>query len=81
MANSRLYLYHPPSNLGLYLGKRMAFGWYGAPKELTNKMNRFFAEAEDYSDDESQDNFVLLNEWNMKDIPIINKMRKLKEEI
>jgi hypothetical protein len=32
MANNRLYLVHEPSMTGVFLGKRMAWGWY-FPKE------------------------------------------------
>jgi len=56
MANNRLYLVHRPTNASVYLGKRMAHGWYGAYPELGEKMAEFFEAAGDYLD---QDDFVL----------------------
>jgi hypothetical protein len=34
MANNRMYLLHRPSGAHLYLGKRMASGWYDAPRQF-----------------------------------------------
>lgn len=57
MANNRLWLVHRPSGLSVFLGKRMASGWYGAPPDLGEKLNSLFTAAEDAEG--SQDDFVL----------------------
>ncbi len=58
MANNRMWLVHRPSQLGISLGKRMGWGWYGAPeKELLEKFYSYL--SENY---EGQDDFVLLME-------------------
>jgi len=42
MANNRLWLVHEPSGESIYLGKRMGYGWYGAPDSLGEQLNQWF---------------------------------------
>jgi len=59
MANNRMFLIHKPSKLGIMLGKRMGWGWYGAPDAF--ELRRFY----DYLADNiegSQDDFILAME-------------------
>jgi hypothetical protein len=59
MANNRMFLVHIPSKLGIYIGKRMGFGWYDAPEKP--KLEAFY----DYLEQNpigSQDDFTLIME-------------------
>ena len=40
MANNRLFIMHMPSKVCVYLGKRMASGWYDAPDR--DKIQAFY---------------------------------------
>jgi len=60
MANNRMYLIHKPSKLGICLGKRMAWGWYGAPNQ--NFLDQFFTFLSENYLEGSQDDFVLAME-------------------
>ena len=67
MANNRMFLVHVPSGLGVHLGKRMAYGWYGADQELGERLNRFYAMLterglEEGGNVEEQDAFALAME-------------------
>jgi hypothetical protein len=68
MANNRMYLVHR-SGKGIYLGKRMADGWYDAPENLGMKLQALFdvTEFEDNTDD-----FMLVMERANKGSYIIN---------
>ena len=37
-----MFLVHVPSGLGVHLGKRMAYGWYGAADDLAARLQRFY---------------------------------------
>ena len=65
MANNRMYLVHKPSGLGVYLGKRMGYGWYDAPEDLGVKMNDLFEEC---IGEGNQDDFAIVME-NAKGLP------------
>lgn len=63
MANNRLWLVHRPSGAAVFLGKRMAFGWYQNMGEtIEGRLDAFFSEACDVSDLKSQDDFILVME-------------------
>lgn len=59
MANNRMYLVHLPSKTGVFLGKRMAGGWYGAPEDLPARLDELFAVA---GESDQQDHFCLMFE-------------------
>lgn len=40
MANNRMYLMHRPSGLYIYLGKRLANGWFDIPDNLGFKIEQ-----------------------------------------
>lgn len=56
MANNRMYLVHRPSNKFVFLGKRMANGWYHVPSNLEEKITELFSLDENV---ETQDDFVI----------------------
>ena len=63
MANNRMFLMHRPSGLAVYLGKRMAWGWYGTPENIAENIKNLF----DVSIDETckpsdQDDFCIAME-------------------
>jgi len=62
MANNRMFLIHKPSKLGIMLGKRLGWGWYGAPDK--SEVERFYKYLSDNPEsyDGSQDDFVLAME-------------------
>ena len=55
MANNRMFLLHNPSGLCVYLGKRLAWGWYSVPKDLGKQLQTLFdhlrANPEGHQDD------------------------------
>ena len=51
MANNRLWLVHRPSGRRVFLGKRMAWGWYGAPEDTGARLNAMFEAIECDQDD------------------------------
>ena len=66
MANNRLWLIHQTSKTGIMLGKRMGWGWYQPPEAI--ELQEFYDFTSEYSDNESQDDFILVREdqpgWN-----------------
>lgn len=62
MANNRMYLVHRPTRLGIYLGKRMAIGWYGVPPVLAARLQSLFDQVEQADYDGSQDDFAVVLE-------------------
>jgi hypothetical protein len=54
-----MYLVHKPSGLGVFIGKRMGYGWYDAPDG--DKIQKFYDRVE-YEGEGSRDDFVLLME-------------------
>ena len=76
-----MFLVHRPTGLAIYLGKRMGWGWYGAPEDTGSELNRFYEYLERECGD-GQDNFVLVNEldgvrWKYTDEKV-NGFRKLR---
>ena len=76
MANNRMYLVHTPTGLAVFLGKRMAHGWYrnsisDTNAELTNLYEVLDEMDPPYAND--QDNFKVIFEldtldWNYGEI-------------
>lgn len=64
MANNRMFLVYRPTGYAVPLGKRMGFGWYDAPEDLSEMMMDLFKHAEDAAIelDASQDDFVICAE-------------------
>lgn len=62
MANNRLWLLHRPSGERIFLGKRMALGWYGAPDDLGAQITELYEKIEREYGVEEQDDFVLAME-------------------
>lgn len=58
MANNRMRLAHRPSGQSIRLGKRMGWGWYGAPTEA--ELNAFYDRCLEHGG--GQDDFVLTME-------------------
>ena len=53
MANNRMFLLHRPSGMAVYLGKRMATGWYDAPDDAGQRITTLFDMVErDHCDSE-----------------------------
>ena len=46
MANNRMFLVYRPTGDAVYLGKRMAIGWYDTPKNVAQKIMELFEKAE-----------------------------------
>jgi hypothetical protein len=59
MANNRMYLLHRPSGKAVYLGKRLGWGWYNVPDDLTMRVNELFRLVEEGEVDGSQDDFCI----------------------
>ncbi len=58
MANNRMYLVFRPTGEKVFLGKRLAHGWYGVPEDLAHRLEEMFERVQ-MEDAESQDDFVL----------------------
>lgn len=69
MANNRLFLVHRPSGTKIYLGKRMAVGWYDGP---STEVNEFFGRCAGPPD--GQDDFCLAME-DVTDAPCCTEIR------
>lgn len=61
MANNRMGLCHKPTGLAVCIGKRMAWGWYGAPEQDAISSLYLAAEREGYGEGQ-QDCFHLVME-------------------
>jgi hypothetical protein len=59
-----MYLVYKPSGDSVYLGKRMAWGWYGTPSDVAAQIANLFDRAQDAALDldASQDDFALAME-------------------
>lgn len=60
MANNRLYIGHEGVKSKVYLGKRMAWGWYGVPDDVRANLAKLLEMTE--GSDGSQDSFVIMLE-------------------
>jgi hypothetical protein len=75
MANNRMFLVYRPTGDAVFLGKRMGFGWYGAPQDLEIRLSALFARSEEAASQNpqySQDDFLLAMEDNEGAIHAIN---------
>lgn len=61
MANNRMYLLHRPSGRAVYLGKRMASGWYGAPSNVRDALEALY-EAVERDPGDNGDDFCIAME-------------------
>jgi hypothetical protein len=81
MANNKMFLVYRPTGDAVYLGKRLAWGWYGTPKDLAEQVLNLFEKAEKVAGegDFSQDDFAIaleqgenqpnvIDKWQYKDI-------------
>ena len=65
MANNRMLLVHRPTGLAVFLGKRMAWGWYtseGIGYRLEERISSLFEEVENSDYTGTQDDFALAME-------------------
>jgi len=61
MANNRMYLIHKPTKIGISMGARGPWGWYGAPRD--RELDDFYEHVMDMIErDQSQDDFILAME-------------------
>jgi len=58
MANNRMYLLHKPTGRAVFLGKRMAWGWYRVPDDIKERLEALFEAVEDDAGT-SQDDFAI----------------------
>lgn len=60
MANNRMYLVFRPTGDAVLLGKRLGWGWYGVPSDVSERIASLFEAAEGASGKEvSQDDFAI----------------------
>lgn len=45
MANQRMYLYHPPSNSAIFLGKRNSEGYWNECIDYAERLEKFYENA------------------------------------
>ncbi len=66
MANNRIYLVHKPTLAGVFIGKRMGWGWYSQPKG--DSMEVFYDYvAENSKTAKEQDDFIIVMEDGIND--------------
>lgn len=75
MADSRMFLVYRPTGDAVYLGKRMAWGWYGVPDDVAERINELFAKAEQAACDFSQDDFAIAMESVKNQPHVIDKWK------
>jgi len=59
MANNRMYLVFRPTGDCVFLGKRLAEGWYGTPADLCERIEALFEKVMDRPEGASQDDFAI----------------------
>ena len=59
MANQRMFLVHVPSGCYVPLGKRMGWGWYDVPKDLSDRIQKLYKMIESQEAEGDQDDFVI----------------------
>ena len=63
MANERMYLCYRPTGDAVFLGKRMAVGWYSPPDDLPQRLGKLYDKAEEaYFKGSAQDDFAVVFE-------------------
>lgn len=73
MANNRMYLVFMPTKDAVYLGKRMGWGWYGSPPDLSSHMQELYDIAE--QTDANQDDFKVV--FEDQDVQLTNEINVL----
>ncbi len=76
MANNRMFLLHQPSGVAVYLGKRMATGWYDTPKCVGDRIKALFEQVE--LENVATDDFCLAME-DASAAPMVVEYRKISE--
>ena len=71
MANNRLFLVYRPTGKAVFLGKRMAEGWYGVPDDVKERIEALFAHVFE-NPDASQDDLMLAMEECEAGTPFVN---------
>lgn len=88
MANNRMYLVHKPTGRAVFLGKRMAWGWYSVPDDIKERLEALFEAVEDDAGS-SQDDFAValecatdqphaIDDWEYADQEAGGKIQLLK---
>ena len=60
MANERMYLLHEPSGYGVYMGKRMGWGWYDVPAILPHLIQHLHEIVELEAVGDEQDAYIVV---------------------
>jgi hypothetical protein len=71
MANNRLWLVYRPTGKAVFLGKRMAVGWYFVPDDVGARIEALFAHLEEVQAG-SQDDLMLAMEECEADTPFVS---------
>lgn len=85
MANNRMFLVYRPTGDAVMLGKRMGWGWYDVPNDISERIVQLFALAEKaalQNENFSQDDFAVamehaarqpyvLSDWHYAELPKI----------
>lgn len=69
-----MYLRHS-SGAGVYLGKRMGWGWYGIPEDLREKLAELFCHVEQscQSAHEGDDFEIVMEDAPYQDQPVVQR--------
>lgn len=62
MANNRMFLVHNTEKIGVYLGKRMGYGWYGTPDDVNERILALYEYLTQECVVSDQDNFSIWTE-------------------
>ena len=71
MANNRLWLVYRPTGRAVFLGKRMAQGWYNVPDDIAQRIRALYEHIEQHPE-HSQDDLCLSMEECEADTPFVN---------
>ena len=71
MANNRIWLVYRPTGKAVFLGKRMADGWYGVPDDIKQRIEALFQHISD-DDGYFQDDLMLAMEGCDVTSPFVN---------
>ena len=64
MANNRMCIVHKPTGYAVWLGKRMAVGWYCNAEDIQKELNDMYNLIEKEEGCINQDDFVIALELN-----------------
>ena len=70
MADNRMWLVYRPTGNAVFLGKRMAEGWYGVPDDLAHRIQALFDHAG--QTEHSRDDMMLVMETCDAVTPFVN---------